>query len=113
MDLVAEQIEIWLLTQPRWVPAAEICSRFEVPERRLRWAEGRPGILTRCAISHSQRGYKHVRHATPEEFAEADRRDRKHNASRYLALRARRRFRQNQLTGRPKEEIATGQYVFL
>lgn len=65
------QIEVWLLTQTDWVPSAVICERFQVDERKLRASNGHPGLLTEFAISHSRLGYKHVRHATKEEYIEA------------------------------------------
>ncbi len=113
MTPLAADMELWLLTQRRWVSGREICARFGVPERRLRAVGGKPGLLTVCAISHSVHGFKHVRNATDREFDECDRRDRRHNISSYISLRARRAYRREQLTGKPREEKFSGQLILL
>ncbi len=63
----AEGIEHFLLLRPAWVPASEIAAWFRVDERELRSTGGEPGLCSAFAIS-SNLGYKHVRHATEEEF---------------------------------------------
>ncbi len=63
----AVTIEHYLLMRTRWVPAADIALAFHVDERDLRAAKGKPGLCSAFAIS-SNAGFKHVRHATQEEF---------------------------------------------
>jgi len=90
-------IEMWLLTQFRWVPASEICQRFGVVERSLRATGAKPGLLSHCAISGDS-GFKHVRHATTAEW-----------------LRCKGRLaRHGELSGRrPSWEKHTGQGVLI
>jgi hypothetical protein len=111
MHCTETEIENWLRDIKGWVPDAIICQTFQVNERRLRWDRGKPGLLSVCAISHSQKGFKHVANATDEEFAECDKRDRKSCASRYIALRKRRVYRRNQvrLVPPPICELHSGQ----
>jgi hypothetical protein len=112
MTPLAAHVEMWLRTQDRWVSAREICERFGVRERQLRAVSGKPGLLTRCAISHSRLGYKHVRLASEEEFRECDRRERKHCVGQFLSLRSRRAYRRAELTGhRPRTERFSGQVL--
>ena len=63
-------LEMWLLSQPCWVPAAEICERFQIEERHLRAKGKNPGVCDAFAVS-SSKGYKHVRHLSTEEFEQA------------------------------------------
>jgi len=63
-------LEMWLLSEPRWIPAAEICERFQIEERRLRAKGQHPGVCDAFAVS-GPKGYKHVRHLTDEEFDQA------------------------------------------
>lgn len=110
MPDLALELDTWMRSQKRWVSAAEICERFRITERRLRFDQGKPGLLSTNCISSSQHGYKHVRNCTVEEFDEADRRDRKHNVSRYIVLRARRAQRRREMTLIPQPmEKLTGQ----
>jgi hypothetical protein len=113
---LASQIDLWLRTQPRWISGAEICERFGVTnERRLRFDKDRPGLLSFNCVSCSQRGFKHLRFVEADEFAGCDGKDRKHNVTRYLVLRARRNAWRNERTGKRPEfrELHTGQLVFV
>lgn len=112
---LATQMDLWLRTQPRWVSGAEICERFGINERRLRSANGKPGLLSLNCVSSSTQGFKHIRFAATQEFFECDKEDRKHNISRYLTLRARRNAWHNERTGKRPEfrELHTGQLVFI
>jgi len=112
---LASQIDLWLRSQPRWISGAEICERFGINERRLRFDKGQPGLLSFNCVSCSQRGFKHIRHVELDEFEECDGTDRKHNVSRYLVLRARRHAWRNERTGKRPEfrELHTGQLVFV
>jgi hypothetical protein len=101
MNCTGTQIEFWLRGISGWVPDSIICQTFQVNERRLRWDKGKPGILSECAISHSQKGFKHIANATAEEFHECDRRDRKASLTRLLSLRRRRQRYQNEARPRP------------
>jgi hypothetical protein len=60
-------MEHYLALRPSWVPIHELTTTFRVNERELRSMAGKPGLCSRFAISGNQ-GYKHVRHATEEEF---------------------------------------------
>lgn len=113
---LAQQIDLWLRTQPRWVSGAEICARFGITnERRLRADKGKPGLLSINCVSSSTLGFKHIRFADQKEFEECDREDRKHNISRYLTLRTRRAAWRNERTGKRPDyrELHTGQMVLL
>lgn len=68
VDPVAADIELFLLERRGWVSVAEICARFNVPERSLRQDGARPGLCTEFAISSSIHGLKHVSYATTEEW---------------------------------------------
>jgi len=67
MENLRQQIELWLLAQRDWVPAAEICQRFGVRERRLRQNGEHPGLLSDFAIS-SDHGFKHIHNAEDKEY---------------------------------------------
>lgn len=84
-DLVQE-IESWLIDERRWVRAAEICQRFNVGERALRSIGEKPGILSHCAIS-GDRGFKHVKHATPLEWERFERRIRGHGIAELVRVK--------------------------
>lgn len=115
MPDLALELDTWMRAQPRWVSRREIEERFGVDQRRLRFDQGEPGLLTLNCISSSVpgfSGYKHVVQATDAEFEEADRKDRKAVWSRYRALRERRRRRRAARTNQPVPvEIHTGQFL--
>lgn len=63
------QIERWLITRDNWVSAADLCAEFQIAdERQLRCVGEVPGLISDFAISHSKRGYRHVRNATTAEW---------------------------------------------
>jgi hypothetical protein len=66
---LAPQIEQWLLTQDSWVSGATLCARFGIADDRdLRcWGET-PGLISAFAISHTRKGYRHVRKASTLEW---------------------------------------------
>lgn len=114
MSDVAHQIELHLLRAGGWVPGSTLALLFDVSERELRRDGNRPGLCSGFAISHTRRGFRHVKNATAEEFEEADRRVRKHARSEFYGAQQRKRYRARLLTEPPPEpaiEIATGQAV--
>ncbi len=63
------QIEAWLLAQSGWVSAADLCAACGIDdERKLRYLGNVPGLISEFAISHSRKGYRHVRNATTMEW---------------------------------------------
>lgn len=70
-------IEHYLFLRPHWVPASELTSTFRVLERELRSRAGEPGLCSSFAISGNQ-GFKHIRHATEEEWTAFESRLRQH-----------------------------------
>lgn len=83
---------MWLLTQRDWVSAAEICQRFGVRERLLRADRDRAGLLSEFAIC-GDKGFKHIRNATDQEYQQAHERilaHLKHEARRLRSWRLRR-----------------------
>lgn len=108
------EIEVWLLGEGRWVPAAEICHRFEVTERALRARDGKPGLMDAFAVS-SDAGYKHVRLLSTEDFLQVASRVLRHGGSEIRKVRTWRKARRNQLTGTRTtlREAVTGQGVLL
>jgi len=63
------QIERWMLTQETWVSAAVLCGEFQIAdERQLRCIGEVPGLISDFAISHSKKGYRHVKKATTAEW---------------------------------------------
>jgi hypothetical protein len=111
-EVAAKKIEQFLLENRRWVKADELCARFGIRERQLRAYDGRPGQCSEFAIS-GDKGFKHVQHASEEEFQRSDQRSRRHAIGEFVSARLRRRYRQRLLTDRPppEHEVATGQVV--
>jgi hypothetical protein len=64
----APEIERYLLAQDRWVSSADLCARFDIDERELRCIGHEPGLISAYAISHTRKGYRHVRNATTIEW---------------------------------------------
>jgi len=77
-----EQIESYLLARRDWVSVRELCERFGVRERVLRQLGDHSGVLTKCAISHSRMGLKHVACASTSEYLHAKHAMRRHAISR-------------------------------
>jgi hypothetical protein len=116
MSDTAYQVELYLLRVGDWVTGRDLSLVFGVSERELRRDGSRPGLCSEFAISHSRRGFKHVKCATTEEFEESYRRSRKHGISELVGARKRKRYRERLLTTpppRPVFEVATGQAVVL
>jgi hypothetical protein len=109
---IAAAIEAFLLENHRWVKSDELCEKFEIRPRELRALGERPGICSEFAIS-SDKGFKHVKHASETEFMHSYRRVRKHGIAELIGARRRRRYRDRLLIDKPPpvHEVATGQEV--
>lgn len=109
---MAQQIEAFLLANRRWVKSDELSTKFEIRPRVLRALGDRPGICSEFAIS-SDKGFKHVKHATEAEFSHFYRRVRKHAIAELVGARRRRRYRERLLIENPApiHEKSTGQGV--
>jgi len=109
---LSSDIEQFLLANHRWVKSEELCDRFGIRPRELRALGDRPGLCSEFAIS-GDKGFKHVRHATAEEFNRAYRRARQHGIAELIGARRRRNYRNRLLAEKPKpvHELATGQGV--
>lgn len=114
MTPLAQEIELWLLAQYGWVSETQICERFGVDERELRNTSRKPGLLSDFAIS-GNRGFKHVRNATIDEWDQFNDRIRHHSICQLRRLKTLRATRTNLLTGKRPfvVEIKTGQGVLL
>lgn len=106
------QIEAHLLERRGWVTGAELQKEFGISDRALRALDGKPGLCSEFAIS-GNKGFKHVKYASDDEFTRADKRVRKHAIGELIGARLRKRYRQRLLTAPPKPvfERATGQAV--
>ena len=111
---IADQIEAYLLERRTWVPAAEICARFDVTPRQLRNDGSTPGLCTTFAVS-GDKGFKHVSHATPAEYLRFKHRLRRHAIAELVRVRNldRRRHSVTRATRRFTYERDTGQGVLL
>jgi hypothetical protein len=109
---LAQEIEAFLLATHRWVKSDELAEKFEIRPRVLRALGEKPGICSEFAIS-SDKGFKHVKHATESEFSHFYRRVRKHAIAELVGARRRRRYRERLLKEKPApiHEKATGQFV--
>jgi hypothetical protein len=110
--LLATKIEQFLFANPRWVKSEELAERFGIRPRVLRALGEKPGICSEFAIS-SDKGFKHVKHATESEFLHFYRRVRRHAIAELVGARRRRRYRERLLTEKPPplHETVTGQEV--
>ena len=112
-ESLAARIERYLLATRGWVTAAELQQQFGISERALRALDGKPGLCSEFAIS-GNKGFKHVKYASDDEFTRADKRVRKHAIGELIGARLRKRYRQRLLTPappKPQFERATGQAV--
>ena len=109
-DDLAARIDAFLLARQDWVSAAEICVEFGVADRALRATGRRHGLCSECAIS-GDKGFRHVRHATDEEFTKAYGRMRRHGLGELVHARKLLRKRLAVVVPRPPLvfERATGQ----
>lgn len=96
----AAEIDEYLLGAGGWVPAAEICARFQVNERALRGLGERPGLCSAFAIS-GDKGFKHIRHATPGEWERFSSRLKQHAISELVRIKRLRLKRAAFLVQRP------------
>lgn len=112
MTDLARQIESFLLANRRWVKSEELCERFEIRQRQLRALGDEPGLCSEFAIS-GDKGFKHVLHATNDEFERSYQRSRRHGIGELIGARRRRRYRDRLLIEKPTplHEKATGQAV--
>lgn len=103
MPDLAAQIEAHLLARGGFVSTREICSVFEIPERRLRQDADRPGLLDGFAVSSTREGHSgYIHHhflPTPEWLA-IKHRMRRHAISELRRVRRWDTARQRCLTGR-------------
>jgi hypothetical protein len=79
----------YLLARRTWVPAADICDRFQIRQRILRAYKGIPGLLTEIAIS-GDKGYRHIATCTESEWQEYYGRNRSHGLEELRSLRRKR-----------------------
>ena len=111
MNDLADKIEQFLLANRRWVKSDELRERFGIRERQLRALGDQPGICSEFAIS-SDKGFKHVRHASEGEFTHSYKRVRRHAIMELLGARRRRRYRERLLIDKPSPiHDRTGQVV--
>jgi hypothetical protein len=69
MTDLAPQIAEWLLAQPGWVSATDLCARFGIDDdRQLRCIGEVPGLISEFAISHTRKGFRHVKKASTLEW---------------------------------------------
>lgn len=111
---MAARIEQHLLTVQGWVTAAELCQEFGIKERELRGEEGKPGLVGDFAV-RGNKGYRHVQHATDEEYDHCVRRLRSHGIAELQLARALRRRRLRVLLHRatPPPVTRDGQFLLI
>ena len=61
-------IERYMLAVGTWVPAAVLCEKFGIKERRLRSINNSPGLVSDFTISDTTLGYRHIATATTAEW---------------------------------------------
>lgn len=92
---LAEQIEKRLLECRDWIPAQQLVAEFGLKsERYLRASGDKPGLCSAFAIS-SNKGFRHVRCCTQEEFAAFYETMRKHGIGELVRAGRLRRMRTN------------------
>lgn len=111
------QIERYLFERKGWVSSRELEEVFEVNERAFRCVKDRPGLCTTFAVS-SNKGFRHIAHATDEEFRKSMARIRGNALGQLMHVRQQRRTRESILATRATLppftfERATGQGVLL
>jgi hypothetical protein len=97
---LAAQIEAYLLLEARWVPAVEICQRFQVSKRKLRACRTRPGLLDDFAVS-SKQGHKHTSLLTTAEYLPYKHKMLRHSISQIRKIKKWDNGRHNSLTKKP------------
>ncbi len=111
---LSQRIDMYLRTCYHWVPTAALCEIFFINERALRTIGNRPGLCSNFAIS-GDKGFKHVRNATADEFDTFRFRIRSHAVSELRRLKILTIARSSELTG-PRSfltEINSGQRLLL
>lgn len=86
---IADAIEAHLLSNPDWVPVADLAERFQVNERALRRRGHHPGLCSDFTISGDQ-GLKHIAWSTDDEWDAYQGRIRTHALAELVALRRKR-----------------------
>lgn len=112
MNETAAAIEAFLLSAQGWVSSSTLCAKFDVKERALRADGNEPGLCTTFAIS-GDKGFRHIRHATDEEFDRFYARGRNHGIRQLVRLRRLRRARANLVVRQPPPETPSGQFLLL
>ena len=109
----ASQIEAYLLEVQDWIPTRVICAHFGIYERALRSVGEQPGLCTAFAIS-GDKGLKHVKYATNEEWTHFSNRLRQHGIAELVRVQKLRKVREALTTARPPMifEKHTGQALF-
>ena len=117
MNLAA--IELHLLHAGGFVPARDLCERFQLSDaRQLRADKGLPGPLDDFAVSSTrdgQHGFTHQRHLSQEEWAAIEHRLHSHGVAELRKVRHWRQARHNVLTGKRPDlrEVHGGQMLLL
>jgi len=87
MNELREQMRQYLLARPHWVATEDIIRDFDLSDDRpLRYTAGKPGLCSLFACS-SNKGFKHVVHATTKEYIRFKRRIRGHGISELIRIR--------------------------
>lgn len=109
----AQQIEEYLIRKGTWVPAEELVSVFQIPERHFRQNGHTPGLCTPFAISLSDKGFKHIALATPGEWIHAKNAERRAAISRLRKIKLWSQRRSHVFFTEQKHEIErdTGQVL--
>jgi hypothetical protein len=115
MTDLAPQIEAWLLAQPGWVSASDLCARFGIADERLLRCIGTvPGLVSEFAISHTRKGYRHVRKASTLEWLAFKFTLMRHSISQIRRIRRLAQVRHNVfLPTMPPSEKDSGQYLLI
>lgn len=113
MTDLAAQIEVWLLLQPGWISAADLCARYGIQDRALRDDGNDPGLVSLFAIS-GPLGFRHVRNATRDEHIAFKRRLRRHSIRQLRRVSILDRVRHNVTVPGPgyRLEADSGQAIF-
>jgi hypothetical protein len=105
-------IETYLLNARGWVKAAQLSEVFGVRERALRSEGAEPGLCSAFAIS-GDKGLKHVRNATTDEWLRFKHRLRRHGVGELIRVRSLQHRRREISDRRPGFQVErdTGQVL--
>lgn len=111
-------IELYLLQAGGFVPTSVLCAVFEIPARRLRQDDDRPGLLDEFAVSSTREGesgYIHQRFVDQDEWQHIESRLRRHSIAQLRRVQRWRKARHNILTGKRPDlrERHTGQLLLI